>query len=445
MFRYLSIFLLLVATELFGTHKVSVPERLFHMAGADTNVSEGDLLYKSQAAGYYTGGGGVVVRSPIKMIQPVGVHLPSANAGCGGIDIYTGGFSFISGDQLVKGLESIASNAAGYAFMLGMESVSPTITNTVRQLQSWANTANGIGISSCEVAARLVGSVWPAQDMAQQHICRTFSDTTFSDYNDGRNKCAVLSERTKVENNNRNKMLMEGEYNIAWEALMSQPYFKNAENKELAEMYMTLVGTFVVPFHEKIRWHFSKAEDNEFLTHLLEGGKVKKYKCRDEKCLFVDEVEVDISLTNSWFAKIRNALSGMQEKVVRDEPLNDAEKGLLCTSKLPLFKIVNVLSAYHRGGPCPVELDSLSDIVSWDVLSQVIKEAIDTVRRGCLQIRENAMYANDIDRYLNDLERVQQVVRRYEAQAQKAIDLEMRLFQKMQLLEKQVNSEIMVY
>ncbi len=444
--RLLSVISILLCVQVLGSHKVSVPERLFNMIGSDVNVSEGDLLYKSQAAGYFSGGGGMVVRSPVKMIQPVGIHLPTVNAGCGGIDIYTGGFSFISSDQLIQGLESIASNAPGYAFMLGMESVSPTITNTMRQLQSWANTANGIGINSCEAAARLVGSVWPAQDMAQQHICRTFSDTTFSDYLDGRNKCSNVQERIKLENANKEKLPLEAEYNIAWEALMSQPHFKDVANRELAEMYMTLVGTFVVPLHGEIRFHFSKAEDTEFLTRLLEGGKVRKYKCRDiEKCLFVDEVDVEISPTSSWSAKIRTALTSMQEKVINDIPLDESEKGLLCTSRLPLFKIVNVISAYHRGRPCPVELDSISEIVSWDVLSQVIKEAIDCVRRGCLQIRKNSMYADDIDRYLNDLERVQQVVTRYETQAHKAIDLEMRLFQKMQLLEKQVNSEIMVY
>lgn len=443
MFKFFCSLMVVTSVSLFGTHKVSVPERLFRMTGADVNISEGDLLYKSQAAGYYSGGGGMVVRSPVNNMKPIGVYLPKVNAGCGGIDIYTGGFSFISSDQLVKGLESIASNAQGYAFMLGMESVSPTISNTVRQLQSWANTANSIGINSCEAAATLVGSVWPAQEMAQQHICRTYGRNVFRDYLDARQDCSDTSKQNKDD---KKASPMEGEYNIAWEALMSLPCFKNSENKELAEMYMTLVGTFIVTNDKLIDFHFSKAEDNEFLTHLLEGGRVMKYTCEDsKKCLVVKEVEMNIASTDSWFAKIRSSLLSMQEKVIRDEPLNENEKGLLCTSKLPLFKIVNVLSAYHRGGPCAVELDSIADIVSWDILSQVIKEAIDTVRKGCLQIRDNSMYAVKIDRYLNDLERVQQVVRRYETQSQKAMDLEMRLIQKMQLLENQVNSEIMVY
>jgi conjugative transfer pilus assembly protein TraH len=375
------------------------------------------------------------------------MQLPKIQAGCGGIDIYTGGFSFINSKQLVETMQAISSNAAGFAFMLGLESVSPTISNTMRQLQSWANTINGIGINSCETAAQLVGSVWPANDMASQHICRTMgaSSKQFTDYVDGRHRCSEDTERKRDSAKRKDFSPLDGEYNIAWEALMTQPFFKNPENYVIAEMYMTLVGTFVI-VDETAKFHFSKAEENEFMTTLLEGGSIKKYTCKDkEKCLVVEEKEEFILPENSWFEKIRGCLTSMQEKAVKDIPLDDSEKGLLCTTRLPLSKIVNVLSAYHRGGPCPIDMDNIADIITWDVLAQVINEAIETVRRGCLHLRANSMYVSQTDRYLEDLERVRNVVQRYEEHVHKAMDLEMRLIQKMQLLEKQINSEIMVY
>ena len=437
---------LLISNYAYCSGAITVPERLFTMTNTDVNVSQGDFLYKSQAAGYYTGGGGMVMRSPVKSTQFVNIQIPQMpQAGCGGIDIYTGGLSFVSGEELVETLQAVASNAAGFAFMLGLESISPMMTNTVRQLQSWANTINGIGINSCETAAQLVGSVWPASDMASQHICRTAgSNGIFKDYIESRHQCSSDSKISKKKTNKTDAPL-EGEYNIAWEALMVLPFFKNQQNQALAEMYMTLVGTFVV-LEQDIQFYYSKAEDNEFLTHLLEGGTVKKYKCSDkEKCLKVYESEENIQLKDSWFSKIRNTLISMQDKIKRDDPLDNSEKGLLNTSRLPLFKIVNVLSAYHRGGTCAVDLDSIADIITWDVLAQIINEAIDTVRRGCAQLRAQSMYGGEIDKYLNDLERVTKVVKRYEEHAQKAIDLEMRLIQKIQLLEKQLNSEIMVH
>lgn len=446
MIKYLFSFYLIISSSVYATREYSVPERLFKMAGAETNVSSGDLLYKSQAAGYYTGGGGVVVRSPVKSTQLMSVHLPEIQAGCGGIDIFTGGFSFINSKQLVEALQAVASNSAGFAFMLGLESVSPSISNTMRQMQSWANTVNGIGMNSCETAAQLVGSVWPANDMASQHICRSIGtkNQLFGDYIEGRHQCSNLD---KIQNKNDLKkyMPLSGNYNIAWEALMALPYFKSNNNKDLAEMYMTFVGTFVVS-EQNVQFYFSKAEDSQFLTNLLDGGIVKKYTCEDkDKCLVILEKDEAISNEDSWFYKIRKTIASMENKTVNDEPLNESEKGLLSTTRLPLYKIINVLSAYHRGNSFTSEMDSIADIVTWDVLSQIIHEAIDAVTRGCQHLRANSMYSAEIDQYIKDLDRVKMIVARYEKNVQKAMDLEMRLLQKLQLLEKQINSEIMVY
>ena len=446
MIKFLCTCSLLISSYAYAGGIITAPERLFRMSGSEVNVSDGDLLYKSQAAGYYSGGGGMVVSSPVKSTQFASIHLPKMQAGCGGIDIYTGGMSFVSGKQLVETLQAISSNAAGFAFMLGLESVSPMITNNIRQLQSWANTVNGIGINSCETAAQLVGSVWPASDMSSQHICRTIgTQKNYPDFIASRHGCSRENSGTNYTREDQQKFgHLIGDYNITWEALMSQPFFQAEDKKELAEMYMTLVGT-VVSMNNTPTLYPSKAEDNEFLQHLLEGGKIKKYSCQDrEKCLVVNEIDFDISSGNSWFAKIRKTLIEMQAKVKNDEPLDNSEKNLLMTTRLPLFKIINVLTAYHRGAPCSIEMDNIADIIAWDVLAQVINEAIESVRRGCIYLRENNFYSTKLDQLLGDLERVREVVRRYEDHAQKAIDLEMRLIQKTQLLEQQINSEIML-
>jgi conjugative transfer pilus assembly protein TraH len=449
MIRFFLIAFLTISIYVQAAREYTVPERIFKMTGMETNFTSGDLLYESQAAGYYTGGGGMVVRSPVTSTQLVSAHLPEIQAGCGGIDIYTGGFSFIKGKQLVEALQGITSNAAGFAFMLGLESVSPNASNTMRQLQSWANTINGIGMNSCETAAQLVGSVWPASDMASQHICRAVgtggTKKFFDDYIEARHQCS-----TKVNQNNeqiKKYQVLTGEYNIAWEALMALPFFKDAKNLGLAEMYMTLVGTFIVS-EQDVKFYFSKAEDHQFLTNLLDGGTVIKYKCQDDKnnkCLTIKETAEVLSKDDSWFSRIRSTIASMASKTINDESLDASEKGLLSTTRLPLYKIINVLSAYHRGNSFSAEMDGIADIVTWDVLSQIIYEALDSVTRGCQQLRANSMYSAEIDQYLEDLERVKKIVSRYDRKIQKAMDLEMRLLQKLQLLEKQINSEIMVY
>ena len=62
--------------------------------GAQANVT-GPSAYQGQSAGYYSMGS-VWSRFPQKNIQPFNIQLPHARAGCGGIDLFAGSFSFIN-------------------------------------------------------------------------------------------------------------------------------------------------------------------------------------------------------------------------------------------------------------------------------------------------------------------------------------------------------------
>ena len=88
----------------------------FNKMGMASNITP-PALFKDQAAGYATGGG--VSFSGNVMDTKLGhVEMPSIRYGnCGDIDIYAGGFSFISGEKIVQTLKSVATSSAGYAFM----------------------------------------------------------------------------------------------------------------------------------------------------------------------------------------------------------------------------------------------------------------------------------------------------------------------------------------
>ena len=80
----------------------------------------GPTAYKGQSQGYYTMGN-LSWRTPQQNLQLAGVQLPSISAGCGGIDIFTGGFSFINSDALVAEMKAVASNAVGYGFNFALK------------------------------------------------------------------------------------------------------------------------------------------------------------------------------------------------------------------------------------------------------------------------------------------------------------------------------------
>ena len=81
-------------------------------------------------AGYYTGGN-LFARNQVYRSELGSIQLPSYKAGCGGIDMFTGAFSFINGNQLVQTLKGIGSNAEGLFYMIALESLTPIIKNNV--------------------------------------------------------------------------------------------------------------------------------------------------------------------------------------------------------------------------------------------------------------------------------------------------------------------------
>ena len=71
----------------------------FNDAGGAANVT-GPSAYQGQSAGYYSLGN-VWTRFPQKSVAPFNLQLPSARAGCGGIDLFSGSFSFINASEIV--------------------------------------------------------------------------------------------------------------------------------------------------------------------------------------------------------------------------------------------------------------------------------------------------------------------------------------------------------
>jgi len=165
-------FLLLVCSALIPSAYAGIEQDLNHFfdaLGYTSNVSNGGA-YEGQSAGLYTGGS-LLARNAVRNTQMASMQLPSYRAGCGGIDLFTGGFSFINSDNLVQTLENIGNNAVSFAFLLALESMAPVVESTTVILNDWAQKINQANINSCESAASLVGGAWPKTDVAQKQVC----------------------------------------------------------------------------------------------------------------------------------------------------------------------------------------------------------------------------------------------------------------------------------
>ncbi|NEX19884.1 conjugal transfer protein TraH [Thiorhodococcus mannitoliphagus] len=124
------------------------------MFGTLVNVTE-PTAHMGQRRGVLSAGS-VVARNRIVDTNLVSFVPPSFEAGCGGIDLFGGSFSFINVEQFTNLLRSIASNAAGYAFQLALTTMAPSAAEIIEQLQKKVQQMNQLFGSSCQLAQGIV-------------------------------------------------------------------------------------------------------------------------------------------------------------------------------------------------------------------------------------------------------------------------------------------------
>lgn len=101
-------------------------------------------------------GGSLSLRQPLTTVQPLSASPPSYGAGCGGIDLYGGSFSFINQSQFSSLLRAIAGNAGGYAFQLGINAMCPDCGSLMSDLQRKLQSMNELFSNSCQLAQGVV-------------------------------------------------------------------------------------------------------------------------------------------------------------------------------------------------------------------------------------------------------------------------------------------------
>ena len=188
--KVLIIFMLVLVPYSASSNNVGSSMQQFwkDMCGIDNATPGGS--YKGQSAGYYSGGN-LYARTKVKNQNFASLQLPGYRAGCGGIDMFAGSFSFINSQQLVSLMNNIASSAVTFSIKLAMDTLSPQIGQQVSELQKMVQEMNQFQMNSCEQAAALVGGAWPASDEASKSICASIGNHRgiFSDYAAAKQNC----------------------------------------------------------------------------------------------------------------------------------------------------------------------------------------------------------------------------------------------------------------
>jgi len=358
--------------------------------GVGVSNSTGPSAFAGQSAGYYTGGN-LFMRTPSRNTTLATINLPSHRAGCGGIDLFSGGFSFINSDELVALMKSIGNNAVAYSFKLALETISPMIAEQIGELQDWIQKINQFNMNSCETAKGIVGGLWPRSETASRVICEDLGDSSgiFTDRAASRHGCGSQGRRQSTLNSASGAMRdqIPTNINIAWMAAKKNPLFSG--DRDLSELIMTLSGTVVVlaPANDdaspRFQYYGHKAETDQLIAALLQGGTAKINRCFDsDKCLSVNpNANLVVSTTHAFSERVRRVLESIQDKIDTDGSLNADEQALLNSTNIPIYKIINVMTAY-QGGLSSLSLPQYSDLIALDILYRFASDLMGEIEKG---------------------------------------------------------------
>ena len=213
-------------------------ENMFNSMGGMASVN-GPGAYKGQTMGVLTGGS-VQWRVPQKSYQLFTMTAPSLKAGCGGIDLRMGSFSYINEDKFKEMLEAIGDATVGLLFQAALSSLSPQLKGILDNLEAVARFVNQANVNACKAAESLILGATGALTQSETEKCVMGRLMKGVDMNQARAACkdnAASINQTNATDPSTKKIAPR-DVNIMWDALEN-----TMMSKEDKELLINLVGT----------------------------------------------------------------------------------------------------------------------------------------------------------------------------------------------------------
>ena len=413
--------------------------------GAAVNTT-GPTAFQGQASGHWTLGN-LYLRAPVRSEQVATVNLPSFRSGCGGIDAFAGAFSFINSDQLVAFARAIAQNAAGFAFELALETISPVIAETMAKLRALAQWVNSQNLNSCETAQALVGAVWSKNDRASAAICAAVGtgQGIFSDYAAAKHGCGAAGQRNSTLAAASGPMADQVPVNVnyAWKAIRASSFLSG--DTQLAEFAMAVTGTVIVtaPTSDndtsgpRVRILEPLALDRRVTEVLMEGGgQLPVYRCDTPNlCLNPTLGTATVPADRGFRARVAELLRDLVDAVRTDTAPPAPALGLVNLTTLPVYRVANTAAAY-RGAVIDQEMDALAEAVALDVMQVWITDLHRTVeeRAGTLDIADG----EQLTRWREGLRTNRVALARHRHQGLQRLNTALAVVEKLRLIETEL-------
>lgn len=362
----------------------------FNDIGATGNITTPQSV-QGQTGTTYTAGS-LFMRTPVKNYSLSNVAAPSMKIGCGGIDLFAGSFSFISGEQLNALIRNIGNNAAPMALSMAIKAYAPQLWDGLQWLQDQAAKINSMNINSCQAATGLVYQAGAAVSKDWKERNNASAGALTGLYEDGFKSLFELRKDNSAEKNVNNQIKAKDQeaynavksQNIVWEALA-----RSNAPVELKQLMMSLIGTVIIlnkgdgknlnGKEESIEKPIGTIKDfSSFIgTGLAPKHTISVLTCidNDTECWDVAPRDVQvISLLWQVRQTLEKAALNITNKT-KQSNWSDLDRRIMTNSNVPLWRIASI-SAISSSGPALTNAysEAIAVELAWSWFEEMIKE-----------------------------------------------------------------------
>lgn len=371
-------------------------QEMFDQVNAYSNTTRPGA-YQAQTMNLYTGGS-MFMRTPQRSFQLASATPPSWGAGCGGIDLFAGGFSFINKDQFVALLRNIGSNTLGYAFKLALSNMSPEISNVLTELQDAANKVNQLNINSCEAAQGIVNAAAPEKwEKSQATLGKTFGayKNIFTDFSDGWDKLSDPATRKQVRDQANNDPAAKAKVtrgNVTWKALQKIPTLDD----DTRRLFMSLIGAYIFDDSSEASGQavkvIVKPPTGVTLANLIgmpgaDNAQVQVYQCLDgDDCMNVGSYTYT---QKAFIAMVRERMQKIADSLktgVRNDADSTANIAFVNGTSIPVYKMLAVGSIIPNSAVSDIMIARYEELIAAEYAASYIRSALTDINAALAQL-----------------------------------------------------------
>lgn len=382
---------------------------IFDEINATGNIG-GYSSVQGQTMNHYAGGS-AYVRTPNNTYNLAHITPPSYSAGCGGIDLYMGGFSFINKEQFVAMAKNIGSNALGYGFKLAIQNLCPTCDNVMQNLQQVTQAINRMNIDSCEAAKGIVNMtfgdrVLKGQEQSAMNVGTAknwWSDMTdaWRNLKKSPQKISETNQRI-IENNPSEADNITAKGNIVWRALQKANGLTNDEKM----LMMSIIGTIIIdddgkttrtlpPVVNDLSMFVGSKDINATLN------RVQLYVCDTTvDCKNPTIQEKDIP---SFKSMVKIKLNLLKNAIAQRQDLGSQSKELMdfvYSVDIPVYKLIASTVRLNNTTVTDVVLENISDYIA----AKYAKAYTDMIAKDVRHILTNYAHNTSSTAYSDSLQ-----------------------------------------